>query len=57
MEKRMVRMRMSQPGRGMPVMATNPSRAVATPKPMYEPTMKTSPWAKLNSIRMLYTME
>jgi hypothetical protein len=27
MEKRMVRMRMSQPGRGMPVRATNPSRA------------------------------
>ena len=57
MVKMIVRMRISQPGRGIPVMATNPSRAVATPNPIYEPTIKISPWAKLNSIRMEYTME
>ncbi len=57
MEKRMVRTRISQLG-----MARTPQEAKAmsdieTPKPMYEPTMKISPWAKLKSMRMLYTME
>jgi len=32
-------------------------RPMDTPKPMYDPTMKMSPCAKLKSMRMLYTME
>jgi len=57
MEKRMVSTRISQLG-----MATSPEEARAmspmeTPNPMYDPTMKISPCAKLKSMRMLYTME
>ncbi len=36
------------------VSASNPKE---TPTPMYAPTMKMSPCAKLKSMRMLYTMD
>ena len=34
-----------------------PPSHVSTKKPMYEPIMKTSPWAKFRSFRIPYTIE
>ncbi len=54
MDIRIVSTRISHPGsRAAPLVPTRASRAVETPRPIYAPTMKMSPWAKLNSMRML----
>jgi len=46
--------KISGPGRNPANKAIN---SVAIPKPIYVPTIKISPWAKLKSIRTPYTIE
>jgi hypothetical protein len=57
MAARMVSTNTNQPGITSEVNANKASSAVAIKKPIYAPTMKTSPCAKLNNNNTPYTME